>query len=165
MSAPTNVSCQSNVKKGRCSLQKWWRGHFHKQNTWATPTRQHNGLYSASASHFVRLFHQFLCPRSGMCWKGFLKPLAQCPHQRSEVIEAQFHGKWWLGYNRSSPSLTNFSIDEHISLWIVRICLYLRQRLANFFVKGQTINSLGLQATGSLLQLLNSAVAVTEKLP
>lgn len=27
MSAPTNVSCQSKVKRGRCSLQKWWMGH------------------------------------------------------------------------------------------------------------------------------------------
>lgn len=104
-------------------------------------------------------------PRSGMCWKGLLKSLVQCPHHRSEAIEAQSHGKWWLGCNRSSPSLTDFSIDEHTSLGIVRIRFYLRQRLANFSVKDQIVNSLGLQATGSLLQLLNSAVAVTEKLP
>lgn len=65
----------------------------------------------------------------------------------------------------ATGSLTDFYIDEHTSLWIVRICFYLRQRLANFSVKGQIINSLGLQATESLLQLLNFAVAVTEKLP
>lgn len=114
---------------------------------------------------FCKAIPSVSLPRSGICWKGLLKLLVQCPHHRSEVIEAQFHGKWWLECNRSSPSLTDFSIDEHTSLPIVRTRFYLRQRLVHFSVKGQIVNSLGLQATGSLAQLLHSAVAVTEKLP
>lgn len=62
----------------------------------------------------------------------------------------------------SGPSLTDFSTDVHTSSWIVRISFYLRQRLANLSVKGQIVNILGLQFTGSLSKLLNTAIAIAQ---
>lgn len=166
-----------NVSSNKCqlSIKSEERKVFSPKVVDGTPSRTENkGNINAAAKWTV--VHQCLsfCKATpsasllklGTCWKGLLKSLVHVPVTEERQLRQSQTKKLGAGRNRSlGPILTNLSIDAHTSLWIVTISLSLKQMSANFSVKGQTVNTSGVHAKGSLWQLLNTVIAIAQKQP
>lgn len=99
--------------------------------------------------------------KSRTCWKELLKSSAQCPHHINEESKAKSRGNFVVRMGQKSQSYTYWLL-----YWYTHIrSFYLKQRWVNFPLKGQIVNTLDFQATGSLLQLPDPYIAVARSSP
>lgn len=161
-----NVSsdkCQLSIKRGE-------RKVFPPKVVKGTPSQTEPKVNSSSAAKWT-VFSQCLsfCKaipsasllKSRTCWKELLKSFAQCPHYRSEESKAKSRGNFVARMGQESTSYTYWLLYWYTHIW----SFYLKQRWANFPVKGKIVNTSDLQATGSLLQLPNPYTAVAQSSP